>query len=294
MKCILNQEPFSLQYKQILEQEEVAQYERVRVIELIGGKWMVCSCGIPYRMKGPCPHVFRVVGRYDSSMYLVRWHSLFQHWYGCGDEALDGVFDKLLYGEWIGVDVSKVYCKPASTSDFTFPMADDMSLRQETIQRMIQLERIIHNGGAVLVGSPINLGGKADLEDFVPPSDGDSPQKSIDGMSVTSVHSPGTRHILSQEFQCQAAEEIGGEVNSDYCSLKKEFEEMWRIVEGNQNLHSMMRSQLDLARANITAAVHSQQSLQSLVEQTEGTYDMGAHVLDREKNSKWPRYNFER
>jgi acetolactate synthase regulatory subunit len=69
---------------------------------------------------------------------------------------------------------------------------------------------------------------------------------------------------------------------------------MWRIVEGNQNLHSMMRSQLDLARANITAAVCSQQSLQLLVEQTEGTYDMGAHVLDREKNSKRPRYNFER
>jgi hypothetical protein len=173
-------------------------------------------------------------------------------------------------------------------------MADDMSLGQETIQRMIQLERIIHNGGAVLVGSPINLGGKADLEDFGPPSDGDSPQKSIDGMSVSSVHSPGARHILSQEFQRQATEEIGGEVNSDYCSLKKEFEEMWRIVEGNQNLCSMMRSQLDLSRANITAAVRSQQSLQSPVEQTEGTYDMGAHVLDREKNSRRPQYNFER
>jgi hypothetical protein len=156
-------------------------------------------------------------------MYHVRWHSLFQHWYGHGDEALDGLFDKLLYGEWIKVNVSKVYCKPASTFDFTFPMADDMSLGQETIQRMIQLERIIHNGGAVLVGSPINLGGKDNLEDFVPPSDGDSPQKSIDGVSVSSVHSPGARHTLSQEFQCQATEEIGGEVNSDYCSLKKEF-----------------------------------------------------------------------
>jgi acetolactate synthase regulatory subunit len=76
--------------------------------------------------------------------------------------------------------------------------------------------------------------------------------------------------------------------------VKKEFKEMWRIVEGNQNLCSMMRSQLDMARANITAAVHSQQSLQLLVEQTGGTYDMSAHVLDKEKKSKRPRYNFER
>jgi hypothetical protein len=99
-------------------------------------------------------------------------------------------------------------------------MADDMSLGQEIIQRMIQLERIIHNGSAMLVGSPINLGGEADLEDFVPPSDGNSPQKSIDGMLVSLEHSPGARCILTQEFQCQAAEEIGGEVNSDYCLLK--------------------------------------------------------------------------
>jgi hypothetical protein len=47
---------------------------------------------------------------------------------------------------------------------------------------------------------------------------------------------------------------------------------MWRIVEGNQNLHSMMRSQLDLARANITEAVHYQQSSQSLVEQADRRY----------------------
>ncbi len=69
--------------------------------------------------------------------------------------------------------------------------------------------------------NPINLGGKADLEDYVPPSDDNSPHKSINGMLVSLVHSPGARCILSQEFQCQAAEEIGGEVNSDFCSLKK-------------------------------------------------------------------------
>jgi hypothetical protein len=130
----------SFKYANVDTDSEIPVFERVREVKLIDGNWMLCSCGLPDRMKCPCPHVISVCGKCDSSMFHIRWHSSFQNSFKRVSEALDKLFRDLLGTRWTGANVSKVFKKPATPEEFPLKLSEDLT--DEVAQRMLHLYQV--------------------------------------------------------------------------------------------------------------------------------------------------------
>ncbi|KAG7373839.1 SWIM zinc finger domain protein [Nitzschia inconspicua] len=76
-------------------------YTRLRRVKLVNEKFLWCSCGLPSRLKYPCRHIYAVTKQVSMTMFAVRWHSQFQHYYGRdGAEDWTDVFDVMLAEEF--------------------------------------------------------------------------------------------------------------------------------------------------------------------------------------------------
>jgi hypothetical protein len=95
----------------------------------------------------------------------------------------------------------------------------------------------------VLKGSAINLHGNnnhgEDWDDW-PQNDFGMPQRYVDGHDVNTAHSQGALCLLIQVSQAEALSHAETQNFTDFCFLKSDSEEMWKLAEGDGSLKHEM------------------------------------------------------
>ena len=119
---------------------------RVRIVTLVEGKYLVCSCRRPNQLMYPCCHILYILDGRDSTMYSIRYNATFQCYYDRpGHERLTDIFNKVMKIEANrtpdqAVDVTGFLEKLTETEVcYPCPMKDttesEMAMAQEVIQR---------------------------------------------------------------------------------------------------------------------------------------------------------------
>jgi hypothetical protein len=231
-------------------------------------------------------------------MFHIRWHSSFQDSYGRGDSNLDGLFNKLLDGKWEGSFVGKTESTSGMAND-DFPKKLDESVDDSVVERMVTLYTYVveHQGapvaGASLASMEANYAGE---DDGCQAMDGDDyeEEEMVDGYAVTSVHSPHQRHLLSQQEQSQAIEEMNTPGHNAYQSGLKDYNSLHDIADNSPTAKAMIAQGMQKIREDVASYMRGRNMPASSQEVAEGDgYDVGAISYDNRRTDRRYRYSYE-
>ncbi|MGH7974330.1 MAG: hypothetical protein ACREBR_02295 [bacterium] len=129
----------------LISSKTIPKFNRVRVVTLLQGKFLCCSCGFFSRHDLPCPHVLCVTGELNSTMCGLHWWKAYdQHF--LKDEYITEQMLEIIRYHPPGIPVEKM-----STYD-KYPHMFGKS----TIDNYLFMEKIIHSFHPVVYGGVIS------------------------------------------------------------------------------------------------------------------------------------------
>ena len=60
------------------KENQVSSFFWLREVRIVNKKFATCSCSLLVRMKFPCRHIMKVIGKTGPKMYWLRWHLNYQ------------------------------------------------------------------------------------------------------------------------------------------------------------------------------------------------------------------------
>lgn len=186
-------------------------------------------------------------------MFHIHWHSSLQNLYGKNVDGLDEVFNQLLDSYWNGACVEKVFL-PTTGEGTNFPRKLDDSLDDATVERMIALHTYISRGGAILVGARLeSMGSGSEDDDYIAADSEDEVEENIDGLAISSVHSPYQYSVLTQEPQAEAVAEQDTERGYKYQTLLKSFQDTFEMTNGSPSAIALIERGLSQAADGVAS-----------------------------------------
>ena len=78
------------------QKNAVPKFYCLRIVRIVSGKYITCSCGLPSRMRLLCRHTIYVTGGYSIEMFALRYLVIYQHVYEKpGYEAFSDIFREM-------------------------------------------------------------------------------------------------------------------------------------------------------------------------------------------------------
>jgi hypothetical protein len=246
----------------------ITRYFRVRVVALVNGRYLTCSCGKPARRRVPCRHIFAVLQRRHKQMYSIRWYALFQHCYGrVGHEKMTEHFNVMIAQEATrtpGEDVLVEGLLTLSPPETQFPVlhTEGTEADLELAYKVLALNK---RGIAVRRGQddlPIIEVEEEDSGDY---GDGYLQVGDDDGMEGFVSFSPAARAILGNNIlahhQKETVEELKHSSDHVYNRLNAIFKDLAKVVEDDPAQVDWLAAEMD--KLHLQAIAHKQQANQS-------------------------------
>ena len=242
----------------------ITDFARVRIVRMVSEMYLTCSCERPKRFKGPCSHIFKVLGKRHPQMYSVRWSSMFQYRYlNNEDESkkdFTPIFEENMVEERSRQPDEDVYVDqlmpPAPPSyphryhgctvqEFNYAMRMYHN-RGKAVVRLDSGKCVLHNGKVIFDPTTVENEVESDFESEFEVNSNDTQQAMEEETNIggygdlesSVVHSPGAIRLLSiqariaQRAQLSQLDELRAQ--SKYNHVMNLCQDAYKAVQGNK------------------------------------------------------------